>query len=288
MGTPPRYAVRMAELAAKPQTAESARYYRAACREIARSTDERTAIAAMLPPGVLCGHTINVERTPALRPNAAALSLVGVMNSFPFDWLLRQKAAAHVSLYILAELPAPQLDPDAERLLAHAALRLCCNHRGFAALWREQLGVAWEEASPRRSWPVIAARSRALAACARRWMRSSPMHTGSIARSMSAFLAVSVTSPFPRRLRFAWPRSMSLRRVGLTQFCRDRDPYFDIPLVTKLARPVIHLPDTSAVQRSLLPGATGEPARHCRAERRGNLDQVPCGGDCRVAWHASR
>jgi len=48
-----------------------------------------------------------------------------------------------------------------------------------------------------------------------------------------------------------------LGRVGLTQFCRDRDPYFEIPLVTKLARPVIHLPDTSAVQRSLLPRATG-------------------------------
>src|SRR5271166_5666203 len=102
-GAPPRYAVRMTDLADKPQSAESVRYYRAACREIARSTDERTAIAVMLPPGTLCGHTISVERKPARRPNAAALSLVGVMNSFPFDWLLRQKVAAHVSLYILSE-----------------------------------------------------------------------------------------------------------------------------------------------------------------------------------------
>ena len=241
----------------KPQTA-GARAITG--RPVAKLPDRRTtgtAIAAMLPPGVLCGHTINVERTPARRPNAAALSLVGVMNSFPFDWLLRQKAAAHVSLYILLELPVPQLDRDADRLLAHAALRLCCNHRGFASLWREQLGVAWEEASPRRSWPGDALPKPIAGDCGRQWMPSSPMHTGSIARSMSAFLPVSVTNPFPRRLCFVLPRSMRLGRVGLTQFCRDRDPYCDIPLVTKPAKPVIHLPDASTGQRSLLPRAIG-------------------------------
>ncbi len=98
--TLPRYAIAVAKLADKPTSLESALYYRAACREIARATDERTAIAAMLPPRVLCGHTINVERRPGCRPNAAALSLVGIMNSFAFDWLLRQKATIHVSLYI--------------------------------------------------------------------------------------------------------------------------------------------------------------------------------------------
>ena len=132
-------------LARKPQTVESARYFRAACREVAGATNERTVIAAMLPPGVLCGHTISVERRPARRPNATALTLVGVMNSFAFDWLVRQKAAAHVSLYILAELPIPELLPDAEMFLAHGCLRLCCNHADFAPLWREQLGRAWRE-----------------------------------------------------------------------------------------------------------------------------------------------
>jgi hypothetical protein len=254
--TLPRYAVRMADLAEKPQTAESARYYRAACREIARSTDERTAIAAMLPAGVLCGHTINVERTPALRPNAVALSLVGLMNSFPFDWLLRQKAAAHVSLYILAELPAPQLDPDADRLLAHTVLRLCCNHRGFAVLWREQLGVTWEEGSPRRSWPVIAV-------AAERWRLRAAMdaviahayglHRAQYERVLTSFSHKS----FPAAPVLCLAAFDDLAGTGLTRFCRDRDPYFDIPLVTKLAKPVIHLSDASAGQRSLLPKTTG-------------------------------
>ena len=140
--TVPRYVVSTQSLARKPQTAESVRYFRAACRDIAGATNERTVIATILPPGVLCGHTISVERKPARRPNAAALTLVAMMNSFAFDWLVRQKAAAHVSLYILAELPVPALSPDADRFLAHGCLRLCCNHRGFSPLWREQLGGA--------------------------------------------------------------------------------------------------------------------------------------------------
>jgi hypothetical protein len=107
----------------------------------------------MVPPGVICGHTINVERRPSQRPNAAALTLVAVMNSFAFDWMLRQKAAAHVSLYILAELPSPLLTPIADQFLAHAALRLSCNHRGFLPLWREQLG----DVSKPCSWPAVPA-----------------------------------------------------------------------------------------------------------------------------------
>jgi hypothetical protein len=153
--TTPRYAVAADALRDKPRTLEALRYYRAACRDVASATNERTAIAAMLPPGVVCGHTISVERGPGLRANAQALLLVALLNSFPFDWLLRLKAASHVSLYILAELPIPHLPADAQRLLARAALHLCCNHAGFASLWREQVGVNWREASPGPTWPIV-------------------------------------------------------------------------------------------------------------------------------------
>jgi hypothetical protein len=44
---------------------------------------------------------------------------------------------------------------------------------------------------------------------------------------------------------------------GLIRFCRDHDPYCDIPLVTSLAPPVLRLPDTAVRQRSLLPPGTG-------------------------------
>jgi hypothetical protein len=243
-------------LADKPTSIESTLYYRAACREIARSTDERTAIAAILPPGVLCGHTISVERRPARRPNAAALSLVGIMNSFAFDWLLRQKAAIHVSLYILSELPVPDFAPSSDRFLAHASLRLSCNHRGFMPLWREQLADAWLESSPVHSWPVIAAE-------ADRWGLRAAMdavvaHAYRLNHAQyERILAAFSHKSFREAPALCLAAFDELACKGLARFCRDHDPYCDIPLVTSHALPVIRLPDTVVRQRSLLPADTG-------------------------------
>jgi hypothetical protein len=249
-GTAPRYVVSVRQLVRRPQWTENARYFRAACREVASSTNERTVIAAMLPPGVLCGHTISVERKPARRPNAAALSLVGVMNSFPFDWLLRQKAAAHVSLYILSELPVPELTQDADRLVAHTTLRLCCNHRGFASLWREQLGDAWREEAPGCSWPAVAAE-------ADRWRLRAAMdaviaHAYGLDRAQYArVLAGFSHKSFGASPALCLAAFDEFERMGAALFCRNHDPYFDIPLVTNFAEPVI--PMTATEQRSLLP-----------------------------------
>jgi hypothetical protein len=254
--TLPRYAINLDVLADKPTSIESTLYYRAACREIARSTDERTAIATLLPPGVLCGHTISVERRPARRPNAAALLLVGVMNSFAFDWLLRQKAAIHVSLYILSELPAPRLEPTAERLLAHGSLRLCCNHQGFAPLWQEQFGEAWRETSPRGSWPVLGAEVD-------RWRVRASMdavvaHAYSLSRAQYERILASFShKSFPAAPALCLAAFDELAGQDLTQFCQDHDPYCDISLVTSQAQRVILLPEEFVTQRCLLSARTG-------------------------------
>jgi hypothetical protein len=238
--TAPRYAIPIADLAGKPRAVECARFYRAACREVARSTDERTAIATMLPPGLLCGHTISVERTPDLRTNAAALSLVAIMNSFPFDWMLRQKAAAHVSIYILLDLPVPHLRPEAARFLSHAALRLCCNHAGFAALWREQLGDAWHEKAAHNAWPAIGAD-------ADRWrLRAATdaviAHAYGLSRAQyERVLAGFSHSSFASMPALCLAAFDEFGDIGVARFCPGYDPYCDIPLVTTRARPVLRL-----------------------------------------------
>ena len=182
---------------------------------------------------MICGHTINVERRPSQRPNAAALTLVAVLNSFAFDWMLRQKAAAHVSLYILRELPIPLLAPNADRFLAHATLRLSCDHRGFLPLWREQVGTVWREASKRCSWPALpAAESRwrlraamdAIVASAYGLDRADYQHIlGSFSRK--SFTHAPTLAAFDE-----------LAEQGLEAFCNGHDPYFDIPLVTTLGQ----------------------------------------------------
>ena len=120
--TAPRYWVSEALLRDRPAVADAARQHRLAFRDIARSTDERTMIAMIAPPNTVFGHTATVEKQPSTRPLSHARMLCALMNSFVFDWLVRQKAAAHLSLYIVAAMPVPMgLD---HRFLAEAAERL--------------------------------------------------------------------------------------------------------------------------------------------------------------------
>ncbi|MGE0419920.1 MAG: DNA methyltransferase, partial [Acetobacteraceae bacterium] len=108
--TPPRLMVHVDDLATKPLVRAAAAHPRLAFRDIARATDQRCVIAALLPPCTVAGHTVTIEKNPAHRPLQAALLLCAVMNSFVFDWLARLKTATHLSLYLLDHLPMPPLD----------------------------------------------------------------------------------------------------------------------------------------------------------------------------------
>jgi hypothetical protein len=139
---PPRYAVARAALSER--TARAAGHYRLAFRDIARTSDEHTMIAMIAPPDVVFGHTAAVERTPWARPDETALLLCALLNSFVLDWLARQKAAAHLSLYLVGSLPVPAFAPGDAAFLARAALRLSCSHAGYGQLWQAQAGQAWD------------------------------------------------------------------------------------------------------------------------------------------------
>ncbi len=80
-------------------------------RDIARSTDIRTMIAAAIPWGPV-GHTL-----PLLLPSSPELErsnlslLLGNLNSVMFDYLIRQKEqSAHLSWYIVEQMPV--VPPD--------------------------------------------------------------------------------------------------------------------------------------------------------------------------------
>jgi hypothetical protein len=122
--TAPRYSVSEAALRDKPAVLDAARHYRLAFRDIARSTDARTTIAMIAPPNTVFGHTATVEKKPGSRPLTHASMLCAVMNSFCFDWLVRQKASVHLSLYILDGTPVPALSPEDRAFLALATERL--------------------------------------------------------------------------------------------------------------------------------------------------------------------
>ncbi|MGA3400816.1 MAG: hypothetical protein ABSC95_16470 [Acetobacteraceae bacterium] len=231
-----RYAVALSKLEDKPAWREAARFFRLALRKIARSTDERTAIASFTSPGYLFNDTAPVERTPQRRCNADALQLCAVINSFVFDWALRQKAAATVNLFILEACPMCDLPAQAARFLAHAALRLSCNHAAYAPLWHEQLGNPWREATPAESWPAIASEPA-------RWRLRAAIDAvvaqayGLARAEYEHILASFAHKHFPPAPALCLAAFDVLMARGLAAFCQAHDPYDDIALVTAFALP---------------------------------------------------
>lgn len=243
----PRYLVAIKALAEKPGWLRAAEHYRLAFRDIASSTNERTGIFCLLPPGVVCGNTAPCEREPNSRPTGRALLLQAVANSIPFDWTIRLKAAAHVNLFILNGCPFPVLVAQHKPFLAHSALRLTCNHSGYARLWREQLGEAWREPIPTQTWPVLEGddtRWGVRAAIDAVVADAYGLDRGQYEHVLSTFNHRS----YPKAPELCLAAFDELNAIGLEAFTQKHDPYWDIPLNENLPQPVIDLSIPGEVQ----------------------------------------
>jgi hypothetical protein len=133
--------------------------YRIVYRDIARVSDERTMIAAVLPKEVVCVHTVQTLRPYEIDPGIEALAetplhsaynraftdeelfvATGLLNSIPFDFLMRTKVDTHIVQYKFTESQMPRLtegDDWFEYIWTRAA-RLNCYGEAFAEM-RERL-----------------------------------------------------------------------------------------------------------------------------------------------------
>ncbi len=263
---PPRYLIALSDVADKPTWTGPARFYRAAFRAIARSTDERSAIFCLLAPGALFGNSAPVERDPGARRNADALVLVAQANTFAFDWNLRQKGSANVNLFILNGCPVPKLTPSDSKFLAHSALRLSCNHAGYAPLWTEQLGSEWHERPAKGSWPalespderwVVRAAIDAVVANAYGLERSQYEHV------LGSFSHTS----YPDAPKLCLAAFDELIALGSEAYLKKHDPYWDVPLVTELAKPVVELPGVGSDAGLTLSPSDARPKKSRRKQK---------------------
>ena len=134
--------------------------YRIAYRDIARATDERTMIATVLPKEVICVHTVQTLRPYEINPETSDLAetplhgayarrftdrelfvATGLLNSIPFDFLMRTKVDSHIVQYKLKESQMPRLSEgdDWFDYISTRAARLNCYGDAFAEM-RERLG----------------------------------------------------------------------------------------------------------------------------------------------------
>ncbi len=128
----------------KTNTASQMQHYRVGYRRIARSTDTRTLIAAVIPPQTIC-DTVAVIEDNEESQDFCSLFLSGIFNSLCLDYLLRQKIATTVNMFYMYQLPLPRLtsgNPYFEAIVPRAA-RLTCTTPAFADLWQAVMKEPW-------------------------------------------------------------------------------------------------------------------------------------------------
>ena len=134
--------------------------YRIAYRDIARSSDERTLIGAVIPEGVVCHNKLHTVRPYSVEPTEADLEedtlhsaysrvftdkelfvALGLINSLPFDFLMRTKVDSTVVMYKFEESQAPALTEGDEWFdyISTRAARLNCYGEEFEEM-RDRLG----------------------------------------------------------------------------------------------------------------------------------------------------
>jgi type I restriction-modification system DNA methylase subunit len=159
--------------------------YRIVLRDITNATNERTLISAVIPKGVVCHNTLRTIRNYKIDPYEDGLSEqplynfyqriftdkelfagLGLINSLPFDYLLRTKVDTHVVTYKFKESQVPHLtaDDDYFEYIALRAARLNCYGDEFAEMRERLNGIeAATEESERRT---VQAEMDAAAFCA--------------------------------------------------------------------------------------------------------------------------
>ena len=236
-----RYLVPLASLGSRSEWVSALAHYRALHRKVASATNERTAVFCVVCPGVMSGESCIADARPMARPTSALLFLVSQANSFTFDWCARQLVGANLSGHIRDGLPVPLPTPD--RFLSHCALRLTCNHAGYASLWKEQIGDAWRELDKAPfTWPVLTSEEE-------RWeVRSAIDAVVADAYGLSRDQYEHVLHSFDRAsgpnpyTEICLEKYDEFKAIGPDAFTKKYDPYWDIPLVESLPKPVIDLP----------------------------------------------
>lgn len=94
--------------------------------DITGQTNERTMMAALIPAGLVCGNKVPTVIFDADPSEERLLAWAAIMNSLPFDWMLRRIVTTTVNYFLLVSLPMPKIakSSDAWKSIVEAAREL--------------------------------------------------------------------------------------------------------------------------------------------------------------------
>ena len=119
---------------------------RVAFRDVTNRTNSRTVIVCLIPPS-----TPLTNKAPYLLfPEWGSLgqaSVLGILNSTPFDWIARRYVETNLNYFILDMLTFPPNDNTPWERIGRLAARLSCVDGRFAD-FAVEAGVDWGEVAP--------------------------------------------------------------------------------------------------------------------------------------------
>jgi hypothetical protein len=110
--------------------------------DITGQTNERSLMASIIPPGVVCGNkvpTIIFSDDPS---HDSLLVWTAIANSFVFDWMLRRILTTTVNYFLLQSIPLPILKKDGllwKKLVTCVNKLVRLNKSGALKSTREQM-----------------------------------------------------------------------------------------------------------------------------------------------------
>jgi hypothetical protein len=103
----PQYWVREDDL--PENVRDRTREYRIGFCDVTGQTNERSLLAALIPPGVVCGNKVPTIRFKGDDQERLLLWLA-IANSVVFDWTLRRVITTSVNYFLLRSVPLPRVE----------------------------------------------------------------------------------------------------------------------------------------------------------------------------------
>lgn len=128
---------------------------RLAYRAIARSTDERTLIAAIIPRGSFLINSLNYVRpceyhlsgnefSQGIVPLDDICFLMALMNSFVMDYYIRLKVSANLNTFFIYELPIPEVSESLRNRIVKMSQGLSSNPKNVGVRAETEAVIAKE------------------------------------------------------------------------------------------------------------------------------------------------
>lgn len=108
--------------------------FRLVYRTVARSTDSRSMISAIIPPNRV--HQHSVTSVLFVRGGSKEMVLLsGILSSFTLDWYVRRFVEANMTMDVVNPLPIPDgMPPWLAKEIISINSKLTCNQEGFSML----------------------------------------------------------------------------------------------------------------------------------------------------------